>query len=963
MKHQSFSSRYALSGIVSLIAVATASLMSPPAFAEPVEPETAASVSASVDGWGNEIGDLKTDTSIRLGVLSNGMKYALKKNETPKGGASVRFTIHSGAYEETAQERGYSHFLEHMAFNGSTNIPEGELVKRLERLGLQFGADTNAETSLDYVRYKLDLPKADEASIDAALLMMREIASELSISPSAVERERGILLTENSDRNVAQRRRLADFLNTAFPELGAGEALHSQENAIKSVTAAQLRAFYHGLYRPDNATLAIVGDFDVDTLEAEIRKRFSTWQPTGMARPKRSILTSDNRPVSISNFADPSAVDIVVVQRSAPYIQLPNSWAKVKADNARAVAQIILSKRLDRLARAENPKVLGGQAINEEPYRLGRSFGALMVAKDGDWQSALSITEQQLRSAAQYGFTKSEVGEAVALLATVYRNAATQSGSRQSVQIAEELSVAAHKKTIIESPVDMLAAFEKFAPELTVEAVNAAFRDTWKVGANTIHITTKTPISDGVNAIANEFSRSSSVAVAAQVDQIAKPFAYDAFGKPGKIVANKLIGDLDIRTVRFANGVKLNIKKTDFEKGKIGFAMRVGSGRAGLPKDKAGLSTMFDVLNGGDGLGKHSFDELQKLIAGKTVSLAMQTGEDAYIAKGSTTAADLELQLKLLAAKTSDMGFRRETAAQWQGVASILRTRYMADPVQRYITASGPLLSKGDDRFGVSNPDELGLRTIEELKRAIDADMKTGPLEIALVGDVDETEAILLVAKTLGALPKRAKTAPISANKKRQIFDTPQTAVILTHDGKDEQGLVAFHWPTDDDNDLKSAQGRELLATILGLQMTEVIREKLGATYTPEAFSVASRSFNGFGHITALATAAPENMNKIFEATKEIAKMLRETPVADDLLLRARRPIAERLEKQDRENASWLDLAQFAQGSPLRLERWRQRKTTLAAITPEYLQNLARQYLLDDAILEVRVVSKSVAEK
>lgn len=961
MKRRSFSIRCDVARFVSLIAMATAGLAAQPAFAEAVKPEAAASETALIDGWGNAVGDLKPDASVRLGILPNGMKYALKKNETPKGGASVRFTIHSGAYEESTEERGYAHFLEHMAFNGSTNIPEGELVKRLERLGLQFGADTNAETSLDYVRYKLDLPKADEASMDAALLMMREIASELTISSASVERERGILLTENNDRNVVQRRRMADFLNTAFPELGAGDKLRSQENAIRSVTASQLKAFYHGLYRPDNTTLVIVGDFDVDTLEAEIRKRFSTWKATGAARPKRSVATTENRPITIGNFTDPLAVDLVVVQRSAPFIKLPNSRAMVKAENARAIAQIILSKRLARLARAENPRVLGGQAVNDESFGLGRSFGALMIAKDGDWQSALSITEQQLRAAAQYGFTKSEVDEAITLLANVYRNAATQSDSRQSVQLAEELSVAAHKKAIIESPVDILAAFEQFVPELTVETVNAAFRDAWKVGANTIHISSKMPIADGTNAIANEFSRSLSVAVTAPIDEITKPFAYDQFGKPGKIVANKLIRDLGIRTVRFANGVKLNIKKTDFEKGKIGFSMRVGSGRAGLPKDKAGLSIMFDVLNGSDGLGKHSIDELQKLTAGKTVSLAMQTGEDAFIAKGSTIADDLELQLKLLAAKTSDMGFRPETARQWSGAASILRTNYMANPVQRYITASGALLSNGDNRFGIANPEDLARRTIDELKQAVDANMKTGPLEIALVGDVNEEQAISLVAKTLGALPKRAKAAPVSANQKRQIFSATQKAAILTHEGKDEQGLVAVNWPTTDDHDLKSNQGRELLAAIIGLQMTEIIREKLGATYTPEAFSVASRSYRDFGHITALATASPQNMAAIIEATRGIAKTLREKPVSEDLLLRARRPIAERLEKQERDNASWLDLAQFAQGSPQRLDHWRQRKATMAAITPADLQLLAEQYLRDDATLEVRVVSKAVA--
>src|SRR5580698_10974497 len=153
--------------------------------------------------WPQAHSDLKADPSIRFGVLSNGMRYAIMKNATPPGQVSMRLRFDVGSLMERDEQQGLAHFLEHMAFNGSANVPtRGDMVKDLERLGLAFGADTNAGTAFDATTYKLDLPKSDDQTVDTSLMLLREIASNLSLNQTAMDQERGVILSEERLRDT-----------------------------------------------------------------------------------------------------------------------------------------------------------------------------------------------------------------------------------------------------------------------------------------------------------------------------------------------------------------------------------------------------------------------------------------------------------------------------------------------------------------------------------------------------------------------------------------------------------------------------------------------------------------------------------------------------------------------------------------------------------------------------------------
>ena len=163
-----------------------------------------ASAGPAKPAWAFQQSDVPVDPGYRFGVLPNGLHYVIRSNAQPKGTALVRMQVDAGSLDEHDDERGFAHYIEHMAFNGSTHVPEGEMVKLLERDGLAFGADTNASTDYQHTTYKLDLPRADPALLDTALMLMRETASELSFIPGAVDRERGVVMSEMRDRGGFQ---------------------------------------------------------------------------------------------------------------------------------------------------------------------------------------------------------------------------------------------------------------------------------------------------------------------------------------------------------------------------------------------------------------------------------------------------------------------------------------------------------------------------------------------------------------------------------------------------------------------------------------------------------------------------------------------------------------------------------------------------------------------------------------
>ena len=949
--------RFAFGAGLAALAAASLTLGAPALARTAVAPPAAIS---AITPWGLQLTDVPSDPAIRYGRLANGMRYAIRRNTTPKGTASVRLHFEFGSIAEAENERGLAHFIEHMAFNGTTNVPEGDMVKILERQGLAFGPDTNAQTGFDGTTYLLDLPATDKARIDTALFLMREVASEIKFDPAAVQRERGVIEGERRARDSFQLRYLTDLLNFQAPGTPYGKRLPiGTSTVITTAPAARMADLYRRYYRPELATLVIVGDLDPVAIEAEVKAKFADWRGKGAAGARLPRGQVDlKRAPAFGSFADPAMTTTANLTLYRPYADPADTIAERNTKLIRTIASTMFNRRLERLASAPGSVLLGGSMSVSEVEDAALTTGVSLAAKDGEWNAALTAAEQEVRRARLHGFTASELKEVMTNLQTTFETSAAQADTRRNQSLADSIVATVASEEFVTTPAWRLAQYKSFAPSVTLARVNAEFRALWSGSAPVVFVSAKQPVGTP-QQLSAAFAKSAAVATPARADTGATAFAYDSFGKAGTIVSDQRIAAAGVRTIRFANNVRLNMKKTDFEQGRVRFEARMAGGLLALPLDKPGLGLLMSVTSSLGGTGKQSLDDLKQLMAGKVVSMGTTIDSDAFVSAGATTSADLATQLKLSAAYLTDPGFRPEAFNQWNNIVPLIETQTRAQPQGVAQLIVPVIYANGDTRFGLPPKEALAARTFAEAKAAYASVAATAPIDIGIVGDIDEAAVIAAVAQSFGALPMRAASAPDYAAARVVRFRQDRAPVTLTHNGPATQAMVIAAWPTDDDKDPVRVSQFSLLSSVLQNMLIDKVREELGDSYGASVGSNLSDTYPGFGVLNASAVVAPDKIDEVRAAIDQAVTQLRSTPVSADLLARARNPMLEGADRALRENGAWTGLVAKAQSDPSRLDRLLGLRARIAAITPAQLQALAVKYLAPGQRLDLKIVAAS----
>jgi zinc protease len=317
--------------------------------------------------------------------------------------------------------------------------------------------------------------------------------------------------------------------------------------------------------------------------------------------------------------------------------------------------------------------------------------------------------------------------------------------------------------------------------------------------------------------------------------------------------------------------------------------------------------------------------------------------------------------MKVSAAYLLDPGFRPEAASQWANVMPVMEKQLDAEPESVAGARVPILLANGDERFGIPAESVLAKRNFEEAKAALAPVIASAPIEITIVGDIDEDSAIRAVAGSFGALPARRLTQSATEDARKAAFRSDRKPILLTHGGPQDKAVVESVWPTTDDSNFREVVGMQLLKDALSIMLTESVRQKLGDSYGVNVGSDMSGIFKGFGYLSASAVVAPDKADEVEKAIGDAAAELREKPISDDLMARARNPELEGADRLLRDNGYWVAVLSKAQSEPKKLERVREHKAILQAITPVELQNLAQKYLQPDRVQQIKIVSSKLA--
>ncbi len=911
--------------------------------------------------WAFEASDIPVDPAFKFGRLANGMRYVIRQNATPRGTAAVRMEIAAGSLDESEGERGFAHFVEHMAFNGSTNVPEGEMVRLLERQGLAFGADTNAQTSFERTTYLLDLPRNDPALLGTALMLMRETASELNFEPQAVARERGVVLAEMRDRNSWQFRNLEDQL--AFVNPGARYTLRlpiGTTGTLNAATAESLRAFWRRAYVPAKTTLIVVGDIPPETVEAGIVARFAGWQPLP-AEPQPSAGPVDPAYAGKTDiYIDPALSERIAAARHGSWLDEPDTAAQRRENLLRQIGYGIVNRRLQRLARLADPPFRDAGLGTGDVFKAGRTTNLIVDTVDGKWRRGLITAASEYHRALRHGFTKAEVAEQLANIRTSLQNEAASASTRRHTALVEAVLSMLRNDIVPAAPEGVLARFEVFAPLIDAKRVLAALkREAVPLDNPLLRFQGRRPPDGGEAAVRAAWNEAMRRSLARERGLANAAFGYTDFGPAGRVVSDAREPALGIRQLRFANGVRLNLKRTDLEKDRVSVQLSIDGGDLLNTRDNPLATEMASAITAG-GLGKHSQDELDSILAGRTAGLSFSSTPETFVSSAQTTPRDLELQLQLLAALVSDPGYRPEGEVRYRVSINNFFAQLRATPASALNNTIGGILSDSDPRFTLQPVEAYRQLTFAKLRADLADRLARGATEIGIVGDIDEEQAIALVGKTFGALPPRETDFRAYPDQRERPFTADRSPRIIRHTGPADQALLRLTWLTRDDSDPAETIALELLERIVRIELTESLREKLGKAYSPSASSTLSQVWRGYGVFAITASLDVADVPAARAAVAETLARLRAAPVAADEFQRARQPLIEAHDNALKSNRGWLTLVDRAQTEPDRIERYLKAKDRLLALTPADVQTMAQRYLGAQQRVEVLVLPEGV---
>ena len=598
---------------------------------------------------------LPLDSAIRFGQLDNGLTYYIRHNEQPKQRCDFHIAQAVGAVLEEDNQNGLAHFLEHMAFNGTQHFPGKDIINYFESIGVNFGGNINAYTSIDETVYRLsDVPTIREGIIDSALLVMHDWACGLLLLPEEIDAERGVIREEWRTRNNANGRMGNIIRAKLYPNTQYGKRDVIGDTAvINNFEYEALRSYYKKWYGPDNQAIIVVGDIDVDQIEQKIK---ALWADVP-ARANRG-----ERPIYTVNFYEAPTVAIATDKEaqqtriSIEYLhpQLPEAFQGTQAEYAQGLMhQLVnqmLNHRFSELAMQPSAASVGYYAYYGEEFKLKDAFKAICVPKEGKETEALSELLIQLEKMRRYGFTNTELELAKTNTLNSMEKAYNERTTRQNQTLAREYirNFTRHESC---PGIEWEYEFTKqLLPMVTVDMVNKVAQTYFTPNPG---IAIMGPDKEGIvipteQQVLDLFQQVEKMEIEAPKEEIIDNNLVKKAPKAGAIKKTIKNSELGTTELLLKNGARVIIKPTEFKSDEINLYAYSEGGRSLIDVEDLPSALLATDVISFMGLGDFSYMGLQKALSGKTVSINGSIGAYEESISGASSVKDFETMLQLL---------------------------------------------------------------------------------------------------------------------------------------------------------------------------------------------------------------------------------------------------------------------------------------------------------------------------
>ena len=916
---------------------------------EPVaSPVASSSTQPQVRPWLYENSDVPIDAAWRFGTLSNGLRYAIRRNGVPPGQVSVRLRVDAGSLMEQPDELGYAHFMEHLTFRGSRHVPDGESKRIWQRLGVTFGSDSNAQTTPTGTTYALDLPQATQASLGESLKILAGMMADPNIIDSAVNAERAVVLAERREGDGPQMR-ISDASRRHF---FAGQPLadHSPIGTVATLnaaTAARMEAFHQRWYRPENAVISIAGDIDPALAEQLIKDNFAPWSVAGKGAPLPDFGEPDPKAPATKVAVEPGAPTGLTMAWLRPWKPHADTIVYNQDKLTDMLALQIVSRRLEEAARAGGSFLQAG-VDQQDVSRSADGTFVTIVPPDGNWEKALSDVRAIIEDAKATPPSQQEIDREYAqmdtALAIMVENADTESGAKQASDLVSAVDI---RETTV-SPQAALDIFRSGKPAMTPQKILDSTRRLFTAGVFRALLVTGKPQPGTDAKLAAAVAAPVKAATNARLaDKSVSMADLPRLGAPGQVVSRTPIGLPGMESVTFANGVKLTLFPNDAETEKVRINVRFGHGQQAFSPTRPapGWAAAYALVASGIGkLGQRALDDLTN---GRRMGMDFAIDDDAFELQAVTRPADYKDQLQLFAAKLFAPGWDPAPLARVKSGAGVAYDAMSQAPDSVLARDLNWLLHDKDVRFRTPSRTEIDALTPQAFRATWEPLLASGPIEVQIFGQVKADDAIQAVAATFGALPPRPNAPVPAANRQMRFPAHVEKPVILRHEGDKEQAAAVMAWPTSGGFTLtKEARQLEILTQIFNDRLFDKLRSTEGAAYSPSVQNSWPFSYDSGGYILVTSQVRPDRINYFYGVVKDTAADLAKTPVSDDELQRAVAPMRQLLVRAGTGNAFWMNQMEGATQDPRYVQAMQTMAQDMLNVTPAQLQALAAKYLV-----------------
>lgn len=857
------------------------------------------------------------DQNVRIGKLENGMTYYIRHNALPENRADFYIAQKVGSILEEDNQRGLAHFLEHMCFNGTTNFPGDALKHYLETIGVKFGENLNAYTSVDETVYNIsNVPVVRDGIIDSCLLILHDWSNDLALEDKEIDKERGVIHEEWRSRTGAMMR----MYEKAFPTIYEGSKYAYRlpigtMEVVDNFPYKALRDYYETWYRPDQQGLIVVGDIDVDKVEAKIKEMFSSIKMPENPAERVYFPVPDNKEpiITIEKDKEQPNVQIYVFNK---HDIVPNedksSMTYLVMNYANSMISQMLNARLSELTQTPTPPFIYAGAYDSDFFvsKTKDAFIGIAASKEDGIETALSALLREMERVRRFGFTGSEYARAKAEYLRGLESAYNERNKEKNESYVNEYVRHFIDNEPIPGIENEYAIMNQIVPNIPVEAVNQLMQQLVSDSNLVVSIFgpekegLKYPSKDDIRKVITDVKAEN---IEAYVDKVSDEPLMAEKPKAGKIVSINENGPFGTTIMTLSNGAKVVLKKTDFKADEILMKAFSMGGTSLFPEAEIiNIKAMNDVVDIG-GLGNFSIVDIDKILAGKKANANASVGNNTEGINGSCSPKDLETMLQLVylsfTAPRMDAdaftSYKNRTKASLQNMEANPMVAF-SDSVQAAIYNHHPrtLLRLKTDMI-----DKIDYQKIMDMYK--DRFKDAGDFTFMFVGNIDIEAAKPLIEEYIASLPAINRKETFKDNKmdmrkgmyKNEFakkLEIPKATVLTVYSGDCAYTL---------ENDIMIS----MTAQALDLIYTEEVREKEGGTYGVSVFGNLIRYPKEQFILQIMFETDPDRREKMIEIILNEAQKMAKTGPSEANLNKIKEFMLKKHNESVKENSYWLN--------------------------------------------------------